>query len=84
MIDSFKNVNFVEKHTLLVFIHMALAKNFDSALGTRLSVNAHAHFTECTSAENLANSVEVTQFSLRAAHEVSGTDTRVRLVRDQN
>ena len=44
--NFFQNVDLVEKHALLVVVHMALAKNLDGALGTRLSVHTHAHLTE--------------------------------------
>ena len=43
-----EDVDLVEKHALLVVVHVALAEHLDGALGARLAVHAHAHFTEGT------------------------------------
>ena len=44
--DFFQDVDLVEKHALLVIVHVALAQHFHRTLGARLSVHAHAHFSE--------------------------------------
>ena len=46
--DLLKDVDLVEKHTVLVFIHVTLAKHFDGTLSARLSVHAHSDFTKGT------------------------------------
>jgi len=74
VIDSFENVNFVEEHTLLVVVHVALSQNFYGALSSRLSVNAHTHLTERACAKNLTNSVVITKFALGSADKVRSTD----------
>ena len=44
--DFLKNIDLVEKHALLILVHVRLAEDLDGALGTRLSVHAHADLTE--------------------------------------
>ena len=46
--DFFENVDLIEKHALLILVHMGLTENLDGALGTRLSVHTHADLTEGT------------------------------------
>ena len=46
--NFFEDVDLVEEHALLIFIHVRLAKNFDGALSSRLSVHAHTDLTEGT------------------------------------
>ena len=43
-----KDVDLVEEHTLLVFVHVALAEHLHSAVSAGLSVHAHAHFAKRT------------------------------------
>ena len=43
-----QNVDFVEKHTLLILVHVALSQNLDSSLSIGLSVNAHADLSKGT------------------------------------
>ena len=43
-----EDVDLVEKHALLVVVHVALAEHLDGALGARLAVHAHTHLTEGT------------------------------------
>ena len=45
--DFFEDVDLIEKHSLLVVVHVALTQDFDGALGTWLSVHTHAHLSEC-------------------------------------
>lgn len=49
MVDTYKfpkDVNFIEKHALLIFAHFDLSEHLDSSLRTGLSVHDHAHLTE--------------------------------------
>jgi len=41
-----KNVDLVEKHALLVVVHVAFSKNLHSSLSSGFSVDAHTHFTK--------------------------------------
>ena len=70
--DLLENVNLIEKHALLLVVHVALPEDLDSSLGARLSVHAHAHFTESSSAEDFADTVEVSQAALGSSDEVRG------------
>jgi len=77
VVNFLKNVDLVEKHALLVVVHMALAKNLDCALGTRLSVHAHAHLSKRACTENLADSIVIAKFALSSSNEVGSTDAAV-------
>ena len=44
--DFLEDVDLVEKHALLVVVHVALAEYLDGTLSARLSVHTHAHLTE--------------------------------------
>ena len=46
--DFFQNVDFVEEHSLLFFVHVALSQHLDSTLSLGLSVDAHTDLTEST------------------------------------
>lgn len=41
-----KNVDLVEKHALLVVVHVAFSKNLHSSLSSGFSVDAHTHFAK--------------------------------------
>ena len=41
-----EDVDFIEKHALLVVVHVALTEHLDGTLSARLSVHTHAHLTE--------------------------------------
>ena len=43
-----EDVDLIEKHTLLVVVHVALTKHLDGALSSRFSVHAHTDLTEST------------------------------------
>ena len=44
--DFLEDVDLIEKHALLVVVHVALSEDFNSALSARLSMHTHAHLTE--------------------------------------
>ena len=44
--DLLEDVDLVEKHALLVLVHVALAEHLNGTLRTRLSVHAHSHLAE--------------------------------------
>ena len=44
--DFLEDVDFIEKHALLVVVHVALTEHLDGTLSARLSVHTHAHLTE--------------------------------------
>ena len=46
--DFFQNVDFVEEHSLLFLVHVALSEHLDGTLGLGLSVDAHADLAERT------------------------------------
>ena len=46
--DFFEDVDFVEEHTLLVLVHIALSEDLDGSLGTGLSVHTHTDLSEGT------------------------------------
>ena len=45
--DFLQDIDLIEKHALLIIVHVTLAKDLDGTLGTWLSVHAHAHLSEC-------------------------------------
>ena len=46
--DFFKNVDLVEEHALLIFVHVALPEDLDGSLRAGFSVDAHADFAKGT------------------------------------
>lgn len=44
--DFLKNIDLVEKHALLVLVHMALAENLHCTLGAGLAMHTHSNFTK--------------------------------------
>jgi hypothetical protein len=46
--DFLENIDLVEKHALLILVHVALSQHLDSTLSAGLSVDAHAHLAEST------------------------------------
>jgi len=48
MIKILKNINFIEKHPLLIFIHMGFSEDFDSTLVIAFSVDTNTNFSKCS------------------------------------
>ena len=81
-----KNIDFVEEHFLLIFVHVTLAQNFNGSLCASFSMNAHSHFSErtyakelaqtgqLTTSKHLADSVKVTKFSCIEMHQILLTE----------
>jgi len=70
MVNFLEDVDLVEEHALLVFIHIALPEDLDSSLGIGFSVHTHTNLSKGTSTENFSNSVVVSQFSLSLSNVV--------------
>ena len=43
-----EDVDFVEEHAFLIFVHVALSQDLDGSLGTRFSVYTHTDLSEGT------------------------------------
>ena len=43
-----EDVDLVEKHSLLILVHVALSEDLDGSLGIGFSVDAHTHLSEGT------------------------------------
>jgi hypothetical protein len=79
VIKLLKNVDLVEEHALLVFVHVGFTQDLDGTLGTSGSVDAHANFTEGTVSEDLSDTVVISEFAFVLLNDVLDTDCVFRL-----
>jgi hypothetical protein len=75
MVKLFQDINFVEKHALLIFVHVIFTKNFNSALGVSGSVDTHSNLAKCSITKYLTNTVMVSQFTFVLLYDVLSADS---------
>jgi hypothetical protein len=79
VINLLKNVDLVEEHALLVFIHVGFAQDLDGALCASGSVDAHAYFSEGTVSKDLSDTVVISQLAFVLLYDVLDADCVFRL-----
>jgi len=76
-----EDVDLVEKHALLILVHVALPEHLDGSLRVGLSVDAHADLAERARSEDLTDPVVVSELAVGLANEVrlphSGSALRI-------
>jgi len=73
VIQLLENVDLVEEHAALIFVHVALLQDLNGSLGGGVTVDTHSHFTECSLSEDLSDTIVVSEFTLILLNGVLGT-----------
>jgi hypothetical protein len=79
MIKFFQDVDFVKKHSFLVFVHISFSENFNGTLGSCCSADTHSNLAKCTITKYLTNTVKISEFTFVFLYNILSTDCNFNL-----
>lgn len=74
VVEILQVVDLIEKHLLLVIVHVRLSENLHCSLGARLTMDANTDFAESAGSKHFSNSVVVPKLASVLHDEVGCLD----------